>query len=53
MVDSEFMVCCVRLPIVDGMGMFVVWRSFVFVFRIVDGTGMLECVSSGSGEKWI
>jgi hypothetical protein len=37
----NIMVCCVRLPVVDGMGVFVVWWSVVFVFRIVDGTGML------------
>ena len=43
MVDSEFMVCSVRLPVVDGTGVFVVWWSVMFVFRIVDGTGMFEC----------
>ena len=42
MVDSDFLSFClfVRLPIVDGTGVFVVWWSVKFVFRIVDRTGM-------------
>ena len=35
----------VRLPIVDGTGVFVVWWSVKFVFRIVDGTGMFSVSS--------
>ena len=45
MVDSDFCVCSVRLPIVDGTGVFVVWWSVKFVFRIVDGTGMFSVSS--------
>ena len=44
MVDSDFFFC-VRLPIVDGTGVFVVWWSVKFVFRIVDGTGMFSVFS--------
>ena len=40
-----FFCVCVCLPIVDGTGVFVVWWSVKFVFRIVDGTGMFSVSS--------
>ena len=33
--------------------LFVVWWFVVFVFRIVDGMGMFECVSSGKWREWM